>query len=156
MLTNQKLVDSSIDVKYVPEKQRPIVKGDWQDLPDELIIDGVLAVNYLCRYYICQNGDVYSTYKWGNNRGQNQVPQYPRKLKRNYKSVSYLPRITFNDGGTKRVCRNLANLVASMFVPNTYGDKYVGYKDGNYLNVCADNLYWTNEKKQYNRKRKEF
>lgn len=40
----------------------------------------------------------------------------------------------------------LAKIVAEYFLPKEEKKKYIRYKDGNYKNTSADNLYWTDEK----------
>lgn len=42
----------------------------------------------------------------------------------------------------ERRCILVARLVAVHFVPNPCMGRFIGYKDGNPLNVNAENLYW--------------
>lgn len=52
-------------------------------------------------------------------------------------------RLTCKNSQGNQVVRVMyvAKLVADMFVPNVGNDKFVGFKDGNTLNNCADNLF---------------
>lgn len=40
----------------------------------------------------------------------------------------------------------LASLVAEYFLPKEDKKKYIRYKDGNYKNLSADNLFWTDKR----------
>lgn len=43
---------------------------------------------------------------------------------------------------------DLATLVASAFIPNPHGFTHVDFKDGNPENCKAENLFWTDKKKE--------
>ena len=51
-------------------------------------------------------------------------------------------RIKGEDGKTKEQTHRIAKLVADAFVPNPNNFKFVGLRDGNYLNCRADNVYY--------------
>lgn len=84
-------------------------------------------------YYLFKDGSVYSSFR-GNIK----------KLTASKKDgILYVP--TRRNGNKKCSTReNLATLVAINFVPNPDNLKYVGFKDGNKLNVDSSNLYWFN------------
>lgn len=51
-------------------------------------------------------------------------------------------RIKDDDGKAKEQTHRIAKLVADAFVPNPDNFKFVGLRDGNYLNCRADNVYY--------------
>ena len=61
------------------------------------------------------------------------------------KDGSYLVNLTYN--GIKKTF-SVHRLVASVYVPNPEGKKFVKHKDGDKSNNKADNLYWTHAKRK--------
>lgn len=47
------------------------------------------------------------------------------------------------DGKRKKIC--VHRIIGELFVPNPNNFPFIKRKDGNKLNVCSDNLYWTDK-----------
>ena len=74
---------------------------------------------------VCKNGNIY----------RDGVLVKPVK---NCNKLYYM----YGDKPGERRSILVARLVADYFVPNPYKGRFIGYEDGNPLNVNAENLFW--------------
>ena len=66
---------------------------------------------------------------------------YKGRIRKPQVNTKEYMRIKLSKNGKIENC-SVATLVANAFVPNPYHSRAIRFKDGNKLNVSADNLYW--------------
>lgn len=99
---------------------------NWKDIP-----------GYERIYEISDTGKIRSLAK--------RIIMRPRKAK----DGSYLVNLTRDGEKTTFIVHRL---VASLFVDNPEGKRYVKHKNGNKAHNAAENLYWTHAKKKLKEK----
>lgn len=103
-------------------------------------ISELTGYEYFTDYYICENGDVYST--------KDKSRSIPKKLTGCIDSKGYRYIDVRGANGVRR-CPKIHRLVALAYLPNISEKPQINHKDGNKLNNDVTNLEWcTNSENQ--------